>query len=80
MAESASNYIKDNEGGRMVVMAGTNHIKNRYGVPDRITRRLGVPVFTVVPVSVAFDDLGLPAIDQPFNNKYADWVYYVETA
>ena len=85
MAESASNYIKDSgAGSRMVLMAGSNHIQNRYGVPDRITRRLGVPVFTVVPISVPFDAVsGLPAIDDEGLGEilvpsYADWLYFVE--
>lgn len=85
MAESASNYIRSaGAGSRMVVMAGSNHIQNRYGVPDRITRRLGVPVFTVVPISVAFDAVsGLPAIDEDgirdlLRPSYADWLFFVE--
>ena len=85
MAASASNYIQDSgPGARMVVMAGSNHIQNRYGVPDRITRRLGVPVFTVVPISVPFDAVsGLPAIDDDGLGEilvpsYADWLYFVE--
>lgn len=41
MAESASNYLKNPSKQSMVVLAGSAHIENRYGVPDRITRCLG---------------------------------------
>jgi hypothetical protein len=78
MAESASNYLQEHEGSRMIVMAGTNHIQNRYGVPDRITRRLGVPVFTILPMSVEFDDVGLPKIDELYDNGVGDWLYFIE--
>lgn len=85
MAESASNYIRDaGAGSRMLLMAGANHIQNRYGVPDRITRRLGVPVFTVLPISVPFDAVsGLPSVDEEGIREllvpsYADWLYFVE--
>lgn len=40
MAESASNYLKNPSKQSMVVLAGSAHIENRYGVPDRITRCL----------------------------------------
>jgi uncharacterized iron-regulated protein len=45
MAESASNYLKNPSKQSMVVLAGSAHIENRYGVPDRITRCLGSPHF-----------------------------------
>lgn len=87
MAASASTYIRDaGPGARMVVMAGSNHIQNRYGIPDRIARRLGVAPFTVVPISVAFDPVsGLPAVDEDSLKEYlvpsyADWIYMLERA
>lgn len=87
MAASASNYIQDSgPGARMVVMAGSNHIQNRYGIPDRIARRIAVNPFTVVPISVAFDIVsGLPAVDDEgirdiLAPSYADWLYFVERA
>ena len=40
MADSAARYLRDNPGRRMVVMAGSGHIANRWGIPDRLQRRL----------------------------------------
>lgn len=84
MAESAVQVLEANAGSRMIVLAGTNHIQNRYGVPDRITRRLGgQPVFTILPVSVEFDALtSLPKIGdgESFSPKVGDWMYFIEKA
>ena len=84
MAESAVQVLEANAGSRMIVLAGTNHIQNRYGVPDRITRRLGgEPVFTILPVSVEFDALtSLPKIGdgESFSPKVGDWMYFIEKA
>lgn len=44
------------------------------GVLCVCTRRLGVPVFTVVPVTVDFDEVGLPAIEHPYDSDFADWI------
>ncbi len=82
MAESASNYLQAKAGNRMIVLAGTNHIQNRYGVPDRITRRLGgQSVFTVIPMSVEFDAVtSLPKIGdgERFDTSLGDWLYFIE--
>lgn len=40
MADTAARYLRDNPGRRMVVMAGSGHIANRWGIPDRLQRRL----------------------------------------
>jgi hypothetical protein len=36
-------------------------------------------VFTIVPVTVEFDEVGLPRLpgDRPYTTGFADWVYYV---
>ena len=36
---------------RMVVLVGTDHVRGRVGVPDRVTRRTGLSTFTMVPLS-----------------------------
>ena len=40
MADTAARYLRENPGRRMVVMAGSGHIANRWGIPDRLQRRL----------------------------------------
>jgi hypothetical protein len=51
MAESASNYLKENQDSRLIVLAGAAHVEMRYGVPDRITRYkpLQCPVSFAIP-------------------------------
>ncbi|CAN0444377.1 unnamed protein product, partial [Discosporangium mesarthrocarpum] len=77
MADTASRFLKKN-GGRMVMLAGSKHIESRDGIPDRVQRRLGLRPFTVVPLSVSWTREGLPDIDQPPGNSFADWVYYTQ--
>lgn len=31
-------------------------------------------MFTVVPITVNFDEVGLPDIDEPFGKDFADWI------
>jgi uncharacterized iron-regulated protein len=40
MADTAARYLRENPGHRMVLMAGSGHIANRWGIPDRLQRRL----------------------------------------
>jgi uncharacterized iron-regulated protein len=84
MAESAARLLEADPRSRMIVLAGTNHIQNRYGVPDRIMRRLGgQPVFTILPVSVKFDAVtSLPMIGdgESYDTRLGDWVYFIEKA
>jgi len=42
MALSASNYLKANPNRRMVILAGSGHLINRAGIPERLDRLLGV--------------------------------------
>ena len=48
MAESLAAHLKQ-EGGKLVVFAGSGHIIHKFGVPDRTVRRFPVPMATVFP-------------------------------
>ena len=37
MAETASNFVKNNPEYTFIILAGIGHIKDRYGIPERIT-------------------------------------------
>ncbi len=47
MAETIADYIKAH-GGRMVVFTGNGHIMNKFGIPDRVLRRVDVKTATIV--------------------------------
>ena len=47
MAETVAEYIKTH-GGKMVVFTGNGHIMNRFGIPDRVLRRVDVKTATIV--------------------------------
>lgn len=70
-------YLK-RAGGRIVLLAGNGHVQARDGIPDRVERRTGLKPFTVVPVSVEWTEEGLPDIDHPPGNTFADWVYFTQ--
>jgi len=80
MAESASKHLSKTktQGGRMIILAGTNHIEARDGIPDRITRRIDEPSFTMIPQDVEWTEVGLPAIDKPLDREYGDWIFYTQ--
>jgi uncharacterized iron-regulated protein len=48
MAQSVSEYLDNNPGGRMLVLAGKGHIGGRSGIPNRVTRRTGIEGVTLV--------------------------------
>lgn len=78
MAESAANYL-NKVGGKLVLLAGSRHIEARDGIPDRAHRRLrGAKPFTVVPLSVDWTAEGLPNIDHPPGESFADWIYFTQ--
>ena len=66
--------------GRIVVLAGSDHVRGRVGIPDRVTRRTGLSTFSVVPLSVPWAAIGLPAIDKPLERTEAEWVLYTQPA
>ncbi len=47
MAETIAAYIKAH-GGKMVVFTGNGHIMNKFGIPDRVLRRVDVKTATIV--------------------------------
>jgi uncharacterized iron-regulated protein len=47
MAENIADFLKTHKGS-LVVFAGNGHILNRYGIPDRVIRRISIPMATVV--------------------------------
>ncbi len=47
MAENIADHIKAH-GGRMVVFTGNGHIVNKFGIPDRVLRRVDVKTATIV--------------------------------
>ena len=69
-----------NPTGRIVVLAGSDHVRGRVGIPDRVTRRTGLSTFSVVPLSVPWAAIGLPAIDKPLERTEAEWVLYTQPA
>ncbi|KAL1496286.1 hypothetical protein AB1Y20_016249 [Prymnesium parvum] len=64
---------------RMVALMETRHVRGRVGVPNRLTRRIGEPTFSMIPQSVAWATTGLPAIERPLDGKEADWVLYTQS-
>lgn len=47
MAETIADYMKA-KGGKMVVFTGNGHIANKFGIPDRVLRRVDVKAATIV--------------------------------
>ncbi len=52
MAETIADYVK-NHPGPMVVFTGNGHIVNKFGIPDRVRKRMPVPmaVIAVYPLT-----------------------------
>ena len=63
---------------RMVVMAGSSHIRGRVGIPERFTRRTNLSTFTVLPISVPWPELGRPAKLERLPSTEADWIVYTK--
>ena len=56
---------------QVVVLAGTGHMRYRYGIPDRVRNRIGKSHMTVIPMSVAqFTPPG-----SVHNERYADFIW-----
>ena len=47
MAETIADHMKAH-GGKMVVFTGNGHIVNKFGIPDRVLRRVDVKTATIV--------------------------------
>jgi uncharacterized iron-regulated protein len=66
MAQRAAEYLKQNPDRHMVIMAGSGHLAYRWGIPDRLKRRMpGLSTATVL-----FDD-GAPA-----NPRIGDYLVF----
>jgi uncharacterized iron-regulated protein len=51
--DTMASSVAENLGGTtMVVLAGSGHIRNKFGIPERAYSRVPVPYATVMPVSV----------------------------
>ena len=42
MADRAARYLEDHSSRTLVVLAGSDHVRSGFGIPDRLTRRLPV--------------------------------------
>jgi uncharacterized iron-regulated protein len=51
MAQNIAEHMKDNK-GKMIVFAGNGHIRNKYGIPDRVVKRVKVTMATLMPYVV----------------------------
>lgn len=72
MADSVVRWFRTApENGQIVVLAGSGHISNRYGLPDRVEARIGKTNRTVVPVSVG---KGSPERGM-YGQGYADYLW-----
>ncbi len=49
MAERVANYLKENPQRQMVVLAGSGHLVNGTGIPQRVDRRLAIDSAIVLP-------------------------------
>jgi uncharacterized iron-regulated protein len=48
MAESLAEYLKEN-GTKLIVFTGNEHIANKFGIPDRTIARIPVSMVTIMP-------------------------------
>ena len=72
MADSIVRWFRTApEGGQIVVLAGSGHLANRYGIPGRAFRRNGKAYSILIPIGV--DKQPPPAAD--FARRYADFVW-----
>ena len=83
MAESVANYMRKNQGRRMVVVAGGWHINYGFGIPRRVHRRLPIPYVLVggqnleIPeekrdqlMDVEMPEFPMPAVDYLVYQSY----------
>jgi uncharacterized iron-regulated protein len=65
MAEAAAIHLGD---GMLVVLAGNGHIQYKYGIPERVFKRNGLPYRTIYPV----------AADEVVDVSVADYLWVVD--
>ncbi len=78
MAETGARYLKQpaNQGKRLVILAGANHVRYGFGIPRRLFRRLPVNYVIVDPRVVAYTassagklmDVELPDLPLPVSD------------
>ncbi len=61
MAETAANYLRAHPERTLVVLAGAGHVVDGTGIPQRLTRRLDVPMATVLQLDSGIDLSARPA-------------------
>ena len=75
MAQTIADYMADHmkaHGGKMIVFTGNGHILNRFGIPERVRRRLDVNVATI---------LLYPLTERTtINKRAADYVWLTSNA
>ncbi len=65
MAETAVNYLRQHPQATMVILAGNGHLRYRYGIADRIERRLGIRPLVIVQ-------------DEQVSTDIADYILFPE--
>jgi uncharacterized iron-regulated protein len=48
MADSAAKFLADNPASKLVVLAGNGHVRHKYGIPQRLYRRVKEPYTVIV--------------------------------
>ncbi|MCP4371518.1 MAG: PDZ domain-containing protein [Deltaproteobacteria bacterium] len=48
MADSAANFLADNPASKLVIFAGNGHVRHKYGIPQRLYRRVNEPYTVIV--------------------------------
>ena len=48
MADSAANFLADNPASKLVILAGNGHVRHKYGIPQRLYRRVKEPYTVIV--------------------------------
>lgn len=66
MAEKVADYLRENSGSKMVVLAGRGHVNKKTGIPPRVSRRLEVPQ------SVAVNSGG----EEKLSGDSADYLFF----
>lgn len=61
MAKAAADYLREHPERSMVVLAGAGHVVEGTGIPQRLQRRLAVPMATVLQLDSGLDLSAEPA-------------------
>jgi len=61
MADTAALFLNKNPDLGLIILAGNGHLRNRYGIPDRLFRRTRIPSIVLLQ-------------DEPLENGIADYV------